>query len=183
MTDMVEPYMLSLITEPIIQPQENIILKKQPEPEPITDSSVIMDIPVKEMKRWDRTSRIQTLLGTQYLIILSKIDNDSFLKVCENNNIIYPNILIKRDDACRYRYPDSCSKWKREYMTDKLVERFKEYIANIRCCLASLIHSLYSKHYRQIIKHISISPHYIEEYCFAIVYSSMCNLTPFIGDE
>ena len=59
-TDMVEPYMLSLITTPIIQPEENIILKKQPEP--ITDSSVIMDISVKEMKRWYSTSRIKTIL-------------------------------------------------------------------------------------------------------------------------
>ena len=181
MTDMVEPYMLSLITTPIIQPEENIILKKQPEP--ITDSSVIMDISVKEMKRWYSTSRIKTILGTQYLIILSKIDNDSLLKVCENNNVIYPNILIKKDDACRYRYPDLCSNWKRDYMTGELVERFKQYIDNITSCLAPLIHSLYSKHYRQIIKHISISPHYIEEYIFAIVYSSMCNLTTFIGDD
>ena len=68
-------------------------------------------------------------------------------------------------------------------MTGELVERFKQYIDNITSCLDPLIHSLYSKHYRQIIKHISISPHYIEEYIFAIVYSSMCNLTKFIGDD
>ncbi len=73
MTDMVEPYMLSLITTPIIQPHENIILKKKPEP--ITNSGTILGIQVMELKGYGSTlsHHRETILTTHYLINLSKI--------------------------------------------------------------------------------------------------------------
>jgi hypothetical protein len=185
MTDMVEPYMLSLITTPIIQPQENIILKKQPEP--ITNSGTILGIQVMELKGYGSilAQHKQQILITYYLINLSKMDKDSFLKLCENNNVKYPTLRVEKDSYSRWMTTEIeiCTKWNQNYIVDEIIEKFKKSWSNLSYCSAPMIHSLYSRYFGQIIKHISISPHYIDEYVFAIVYSNMCNLTKFIGND
>jgi hypothetical protein len=184
MTD-VEPYMLLLINEPIVQPEKKIILKN---PEPIvkpcpiadkpariTNESTIMDIPVQLLKGYSHgfsTNQVKTILCTQYLLNLSKLDNDSFWKVCENCKVTYPKIGGSIYTA-----------YKRPYMMDELIERFKKIWDILHLCSASQLHNLYSKYYNKIIDYIHINPHYIDEYRFAIVYYNMCNLTHFIGDD
>ena len=186
MTDMVEPYMLSLITTPIIQPHENIILKKKPEP--ITYASTIIDISVKELIKnylGVLAQHKQQILITYYLINLSKMDTESFLKLCENNNVKYPTLRVEKDSYSRWITTENeiCNKWNQNYMVDEIIEKFKKSWSNLSYCSAPMIHSLYSRYCGQIIKYISILPHYIDEYVFAIVYSNMCNLTKFIGND
>ena len=185
MTDMVEPYMLSLITTPIIQPQENIILKKQPEP--ITNSGTILGIQVMELKGYGSilAQHKQQILITYYLINLSKMDKDSFLKLCENNNVKYPTLRVEKDSYSRWMTTEIeiCTKWNQNYIVDEIIEKFKKSWSNLSYCSAPMIHHLYFKYNKEIIEHISISPHYIDEYVFAIVYSNMCNLTKFIGND
>jgi len=177
MTDMAEPYMLSLITTPIIQPEENIILKKKPEP--ITNSGTILDIPVKELIKGISilAQHKQQILTTHYLINLSKMDKDSFLKLCENNNVRYPTLRMEKDRC------SGQSAFSSYYMMTEIIEKFKKSWRNLDYCSAPMIHHLYFKYNKEIIQHISISPHYIEEYVFAIVYSNICNLTKFIGND
>ena len=176
-TDMVEPYMLSLITTTIIQPEENIILKKKPEP--ITNSGTILGIQVMELKGYGSilSHHKETILTTHYLINLSKMDKDSFLKLCENNNVRYPKLRMEKDRC------DGQSKISTQYMMTEIIEKFKKSWSDLRYCSAPMIHHLYFKYNKEIIQHISISPHYIDEYVFAIVYSNMCNLTKFIGND
>lgn len=186
MTDMAEPYMLALINES----KEHVILKK-PEPitilkkpEPITNSSTILNIPVKELIKGISILALhkQQILITYYLISLSKMNKESFLKLCENNNVKYPTLRIEKDSYSRWKIesPEICTNF---YMFNEIIEKFKKSWSNLNYCSAPMIHSLYSRYCGQIINHISISPHYIEEYVFAIVYSNMCNLTKFIGND
>ena len=68
-------------------------------------------------------------------------------------------------------------------MMDELIERFKKSWDILNLCSAPLLRSLYYKYCTKIIQYISINPHYMEEYRFAIVYYNMCNLTHFIEED
>jgi hypothetical protein len=183
-----EPYMLELvdtftidtskhiILKNIVLPEEKVILNK---PNTITDTSTILGIPVKILKSLNTSfsnSQVKTILSTQYLIILSKMDKDFFLKVCENYNVTYPKLRI---NLCDGNY----SSYQKQYMMDQLIEKFKKCWDTLYSCSAPVLRSLYSKYYTKIIEHIRINVHYMHDYLFAIVYYNMCNLTHIIGED
>jgi hypothetical protein len=176
----VEPYMLSLINEPSVQEEKKIILKKPDpitvKPIQITNESTIMDIPVKLLKGYSHgfsCNQFKTILSTQYLINLSKLDDETFWKVCENYKVTYPKII----ETINTTY------YKRPYMMDALIERFKKSWDILNICSAPLLRSLYYKYGIKILQYIDINPHYMEDYRFAIVYYNMCNLNHFIGED
>ena len=162
----------------IVQQEKKIILNKS---SPITDENTIMDIPIKILKGYGlgfSSSQVKTILSTQYLINLSKLDNETLWKVCENYNVTYPKIKEVPGG-----YPDLNLSCKRSYMIDELIERFKKTWNNLDSCLAPKLRQLYSKYNTKIIQHIIIYPNNCQEHKFAIVYYNMCNLTHFIGED
>jgi hypothetical protein len=165
--------------EHIVQPDKKIILNKSI---PVTNENTIMDIPIKILKGYGlgfSSSQVKTILSTQYLINLSKLDNETLWKVCENYNVTYPKIKEESGSS----HPSLNLSYKRSYMIDELIERFKKVWKNLDSCLAPKLCQLYSKYNTKIIQHILIYPHYSEDYKFAIVYYNMCNLTHFIGED
>jgi hypothetical protein len=122
------------------------------------------------------------ILTTQYIIKLSHLDNETFMKVCDSNNIKYPALRAIQDQG--KSFPDITSIFNRYELQNNLVEKFKSCVGKLNLYHKPALMTLFSKNFQLIKHHINFAPNLVDEYMYAILITNVFSLTKFIdGDD
>lgn len=122
------------------------------------------------------------ILTSQYIIKVSRLNMETFTKVCDINGIKYPSL---RDIQNQGRsFPDIVACFKRYELQNKLVEKFKSCFDKLATYNKPIIITLFNTNFQLIKQHINFVPYLIDEYIYAIMITNIHSLSKFIdGDD
>lgn len=136
---------------------------------------------INEKNNLSRSDKLH-ILTTKFIINVSKLDIETFMKVCDSNNIKYPVLRDIQDQG--KSFSAITSSYKRYELQNNLVEKFKSCFDKLNLYNKPALMTLFYKNCQLIKHHINFDPNLVDEYMYSILITNVCSLSKFIdGDD